>query len=114
MNILTSFTGCRPNEQWIACENCTTTSCSLSCGSCKCKKGFKNFNNHCVQNCAFKKCELNEEYLKCSNCENCCFNNPRTTCDKEGCYEGCFCKQPYVRNPLNDTCVLYENCPRKT
>jgi hypothetical protein len=105
---------CRANEEWIPCGNCTTLMCQLSCGSCKCRNGYIVHKNHCIRDCRSRACdEENEEYLKCSNCENCCFNNPRTTCDNTSCYEGCFCKHSYVRNPLEGTCVPYEKCPGK-
>lgn len=104
---------CRPNEEWIPCDNCTTIQCQDNCGICQCRYGYIRHNLHCVRDCADRICLDNEEFLECGNCENCCFNNPRTTCDKNNCYEGCFCKEPLVRNPLTELCVEYKSCPRK-
>lgn len=104
---------CRPNENWSPCTNCTTFECRQSCGFCVCEEGHIPYENHCIRDCYHRKCHENEEYLNCSNCENCCFNNPRTTCDKRGCYEGCYCKKDLVRNPLLGLCVSFENCPSK-
>lgn len=103
--------GCRTNEDWIPCSNCTTFECENSCGTCVCRRGFIPFKGHCIRDCAHRSCYKNEEYLNCSNCENCCFNNPRTTCDKNGCYEGCFCKKDLIRDPLIDSCVEAFKCP---
>lgn len=107
------FIECRPNEEWISCRNCTTPACQLSCGSCKCRAGYISYKDHCIRDCSTNNCNDNEVFLKCSNCENCCFNNPRTTCDNDGCYSGCFCKENLVRNPLSGECIPYDKCPRK-
>lgn len=110
-------TACPPT-----CENRNTLFyCTLQCVSgCFCKPGFvRNNDGVCVNpnSCPNDKIcrQPNQEWSDCgaNGCQNTCKSPTLQTYCTAMCMAGCVCKQGYVRNGRNGSCVLEADCPRK-
>ena len=72
---------------------------------------FSQTDNKCTLNC--KSCKANETFKTCGNfCSEPTCSNPTSVgvfCTQQ-CQEGCFCNRGYVRNGVDGSCVLQNNC----
>ena len=107
------------NALWACCEGDCLNPFPVKCDLCefgpKCKRGFvRNISGDCVdyQECD-SACDANEVYDTCSSDELTCLNyrSALTPLSGNGCQPGCQCRENYVRNHLDGTCVLPSDCP---